>query len=98
MRDRRFDLRQEFLDDKVKLQWEDPTGMLSHSTGKLCDLSVSGVRIQLERPIQPHTPVGLTLRGKELRGKVQYCTRTQTKFLVGVAFRMDSRGVLKPTL
>ena len=72
--------------------------MLSHSTGTLCDLSVSGMRIQVDHPLQLHTPVGLTLRGKELRGKVQYCTRAQTKFMVGVAFRMESRGVLKPSL
>ena len=98
MRDRRFDLRQEFLDDKVKLQWEDATGTLSQCTGTLCDLSVSGVRIEVEHPIRLQTPVGLTLRGAELRGKVQYCTQTRTSFMLGVAFGMDSRGVLNPSL
>ena len=98
MRDRRFDLRQEFLDDQVTLEWSDPTGAPSQCTGTLCDLSVSGVRIKVEHPIRLQTSVGLTVRGKELRGKVQYCTHAQTNFMLGVAFGMDSRGVLKPSL
>jgi hypothetical protein len=98
MRDRRFDFRQLLLNDKVKLQWAGPTGTLSHCIGTLCDLSISGVRIKVDFPIQAQTPVGVTVRGKELRGKVQYCTRDQTKYLIGLELRPDSRGVIKPDL
>ena len=98
MRNRRFDSRQELLDDKVELQWSEPAGTPSQCAGTLCDLSASGVRIKVDHPIRVQTRVGLTYRGKELHGKVQYCTRTETKFMVGLAFGMESRGIVKPSL
>ena len=98
MRDRRFDFRQDLMNEKIKLQWTEPTGVLSQCVGTLCDLSVSGVQIKVGHPIQAETAVGLTLRGKELRGKVEYCKQVQTKYLLGLAFGMESRGVIKPDL
>ena len=97
MRDRRFNFRQE-LDNHVKLQWVEPAGTLSQCTGTLCDLSVSGMRVTLERPIVLQTQVGLTIDGKELRGTVRYCTRTRTRYMVGLELGMESQGVLKPSL
>ena len=98
MRDRRFDFREMLLHDKIELRWAEPAGTLTQCTGILSDLSVSGVQVKVDHAIRPETPVGITVRGKELQGKVQYCTRAQTTYLVGLAFETKSRAVLKPSI
>ena len=98
MRDRRFDFREMLLHDKIELRWAEPAGTLSQCTGTLSDLSVSGVQVKVDHAIRAETPVGITVRGKELKGKVQYCTRAQNKYLLGLAFETESRSVLKPSL
>ena len=98
MGDRRFDFRQVLLTDEVSLQWMGPAGTLTQCAGTLSDLSISGVGVKVDQPIRLQTAVVVTLRGKELRGKVQNCTRILGRYLVGLQFGVESRGIFKPSL
>jgi hypothetical protein len=94
MRDRRLDSRWTVA-ASVELQWQDVSGASQRTTGLVQDLSASGVRILVPRPIRVQTPVAVMVQGKELQAMVRYCIRTRIEFMVGIKFRPEHQGVLR---
>jgi hypothetical protein len=97
MSDRRLDSRWT-ADVSVELQWQDISGATLRATGVIQDLSASGVRILVHRPIRVQAPVAIMVEGKELQAMVRYCIRTRTEFMVGIKFRPEQQGVLRSLL
>jgi hypothetical protein len=93
MRDRRFEPRH-VVTETVELHWTEPTANLQ-CTGQLCDLSISGARVQIQRPIQVLTPITVTVRERDLRGKVRNCSRHQAEYMLGIEFDPEYQGVVK---
>jgi hypothetical protein len=93
MRNRRFESRH-VVSEAVELHWTEPAANLQ-CTGQLCDLSISGARIQIERPIRVQTPIRFTLQERELRGTVRYCSRHQAEYMLGIEFDAEYQGVVK---
>jgi hypothetical protein len=93
MRDRRFESRHA-VSEAVELHWMEAAAN-AHCTGQLCDLSISGARIQVERPIRVQTPIRFTLQERELRGKVRNCSRHQAEYMLGIEFDPEYQGIVK---
>ena len=84
MGDRRFEFRI-ITNDPVEVRWEE-SGNGKVLEGQFCDRSLSGARIQLERAIRVLTPIRLRTGGEDLKGTVRYCTRVQTRYMLGIEF------------
>lgn len=93
MRDRRFEPRHAVA-ETTELHWTEPTASLQ-CAGRVCELSISGARIRVQRPIRVQTRMKLVLRGKELQGKVRFCTRDQADYMLGIEFDPEYHGVVK---
>lgn len=93
MRDRRFEPRQA-VTETVELHWTEPAASLQ-CAGQVCELSISGARIRVPRPIRVQTRIRLALRGRELQGKVRYCTREEAEYMLGIEFDPEYHGVVK---
>jgi len=65
------------------------------ATGKLRDLSRSGARLSLDRPIRVETPVRVALGGVPVTGRVSSCSKQETGYTLGVVFDPEFEGVLK---
>jgi PilZ domain. len=83
--DRRFNDRVD-KNEKVELQWTDATAQTIRISGMLADLSPSGARLHLDRPVPLNTTLRLTLANQEKTGTVRFCTKRVRAYTVGVQF------------
>ncbi|HEV8144983.1 MAG TPA: PilZ domain-containing protein [Bryobacteraceae bacterium] len=83
--ERRFNNRIE-KNEKVELHWTDATHQTFQMAGMLADLSPSGARLLLDRPVPLNTALRLTLASHEKSGTVRYCTKGIRGYTVGVLF------------
>jgi len=93
MRDRRFELRHD-TNESVELHWTDPSGTVVACPAVIRDLSPSGARIALDRPIRLQTNLRITFRHQDLIAKVRTCNRTRKGFILGIELDTASRGLL----
>jgi hypothetical protein len=94
MGDRRFDARLA-LTENVELQWRGALGPDVRSSGLMLDLSMSGARIRLDRPVAMKTAVTVIVKGREIPATVRYCIRAKTAFIAGVEFQPEYQGILR---
>ena len=94
MQDRRLERRDD-ASEPVEVSWTSDTEVEQTCAGTLRDVSKSGARIRLDRPIRLKTAVKITVRDKEIRARVLSCVRVQSEFRVGVEFDPESQGALK---
>jgi hypothetical protein len=59
------------------------------------DLSASGARIRVNRPIPMNARVAIVVRDKQLPATVRYCTRTRIEHIVGVEFDPGYQEILQ---
>jgi hypothetical protein len=94
MRDRRFDLRSAGPLEGV-VHWRTEAGVNIQASGLMDDLSASGARIRVNRPIPVRSRVDIVVRDKQLPATVRYCTRTGAEFVVGVEFHPGHQDTLQ---
>jgi hypothetical protein len=93
MRDRRFEPRHP-TNEQVGVSWRDETGVDQACTGILMDVSRSGARVRLERPVRAKAAVRVVIRDKELSGSVKSCVRARAGFLLGLEFDPEFQGIV----
>ena len=94
MRDRRFDLRSAGPWNGV-IHWRSDAGEDLQTAGLMEDLSFSGARIRVNRPIPVKAQLAIVVRDKQLPAKVRYCTRTKVEYIIGVEFQPASQETLR---
>jgi hypothetical protein len=94
MRDRRYDLRRK-ANESVEIHWPEPGGPEIAATGVLKDISRTGARIQMERPIRVQTAIRMAFRDLSLNARVTSCVRVQSTYLLGVEFDTEFQGLSK---
>ena len=85
MGDRRFESRQATSDVAV-LRLEQQSAPPAEYLADIAEISQSGMRLKLKRPVPVHTRVTITQSNQEHRGKVRYCVAGPGGFVVGVQF------------
>jgi hypothetical protein len=83
--DRRLDARAS-MPGKAELQWSDTTQQTIRMVGDLADLSQSGARVHLNRPVPVNTSVRMAMVNQERNGKVRYCVKQIRGYAIGVQF------------
>ena len=94
MRDRRDELRDP-TNDPITLSWTDPDDSPQSCVGTLQDVSKSGARVLLPRPVRIKTVVRLTIDGAQMQAAVMSCVRGPDGYMLGIEFDAESQGVLK---
>jgi hypothetical protein len=94
MRDRRFDLRSAGPLEGV-VHWRTDPGANTQASVFMDDLSISGARIHVNRPIPVRTRVDIVVRDKQLPATVRYCTRAKAEYVVGVEFHPGHQDTLR---
>ena len=79
-------------DEIAELRWQDGAGAEQRCSGKMLDLSRSGARLRLDRPIRLGTIAELTVRGRQLPAQVKFCARAGAEYIAGVEFRSESQA------
>jgi hypothetical protein len=72
----------------VQLIWKDRQGIDRFINGRIVDVSESGIRVELNDPMEKQTYVTLQAAGLGLHGSasVRTCARKGMKYLVGLEF------------
>lgn len=72
--------------EKVELQWTDATQQTVRAAGMLADLSPSGARLHLDRPVPVNTALRLVLANQGKTGTVRFCTKRIRGYAIGIQF------------
>ena len=74
--------------ERIQLVWKNRQGVDGFLTGRIVDVSESGVRVEVSDPLEKQTYVTLQAAGLGLHGSasVRTCTRKGMKYLVGLEF------------
>ena len=88
MRDRRFEPR---IACSAPVEIRNRDAQPPIAGGTLCDVSLSGARLRLDRPVPVLGAVDLLAKGCSLTGVVRYCGRGDLGYVVGVEFDGDSQ-------
>lgn len=91
VRDRRYEPRQTVY-EPVEVGWAEAAGQVF--PGVVRDVSRSGARIELDRPIRLETLVQITLRDQTVTARVSSCARSRNGFLLGLELDAAGRGLL----
>ena len=83
MNDRRTDHRL-LCADLVELIWEDGSGQRRHRVANLEDISLSGICLQVEKPMEVGTFVTVSYGDGQLLGTVRYCRFRDIGYFLGV--------------
>jgi hypothetical protein len=84
------------LPGMIRISWQDTRGQDKFATGRMFDVSESGVRLEVPEPIAPQTRVNVRCEKLNLAGSglVRHCTRNGAKYIIGVA--LSSQLFLRP--
>ncbi len=81
--------------DLIELIWCDDLGRERRRIGNLEDISLRGMCIQMELPIQVGTSIRLTCLDQKLTGIVRYAVYRDRAYFIGIEFEEDSRWSLR---
>ena len=72
----------------VQIVWRDRQGDDKYVSGRIIDVSESGIRVEISEPLEKQTYVTLQSPGLGLHGRasVRTCSRKGTKYAVGLEF------------
>lgn len=72
----------------VRIAWQDSKGMDKFASVKSCDISESGMRIELPEAVEPRSLIIVQSRDLGIHGaaSVRYCTRQGLTYVVGLEF------------
>lgn len=73
---------------KVRMHWKDAQGHSHQANAKCLDISRTGIRVSLEKPVEPMTLVNLQSPDFRIAGvaMVRHCTRKGLGFEAGLQF------------
>ncbi len=73
---------------QVQLIWKNRQGVDGFATGRIIDVSESGLRVEVSDPLEKQTYVTLQAAGLGLHGvaSVRSCARKGVKYVVGLEF------------
>lgn len=94
MQERRTDTRL-LCADLIELIWCDESGRERRRVGNLEDISVCGMCIQMEVPIQVGTGVRVAYFDRNLTGKVRYAAYRDRAYFIGIEFEEGSRWSMR---
>ena len=95
MGDRRFEKRHA-ASEPVEIVWPAEGESNTHqAVGTLRDVSRSGARLYLEKPVPLNTSLRATIRGVALTATVRSCTRKAPFFVIGIEFDPQFQGRVK---
>ncbi len=72
--------------EKTELHWNDATQQTVHAVGSLADLSPSGARVLVDRPVPVNTPIRISVANQERTGSVRWCVKRMRGYSIGVQF------------
>jgi hypothetical protein len=86
------------VQQRLRLHWNDPHGQLKSTTGEVVDVSATGLRMVVDKSIEPQTLVSLEARGLRIAGvaTVRHCVRSSVNhYTIGLQFGggLQWRGV-----
>jgi PilZ domain len=72
----------------IDVSWKDSVGSDLRELGRCVDMSAGGLKMELPDPILVGTPISFHVLQTNLAGKasVRHCTRTGSKYFIGVEF------------
>ncbi len=85
MKERRIDPRL-LCADLVEVIWNDEAGRAWRRVANLEDISLSGVCLQVERPILPGSTIAVNYGHGEISGLVRYCLFRDIGYFLGIEF------------
>lgn len=94
MQERRTDTRL-LCADLIELIWCDDSGRERRRVGNLEDISVCGMCIQMEVPIQLGTAIRIAYFDRNLTGIVRYAAYRDRAYFIGIEFEEDSRWSMR---
>jgi hypothetical protein len=77
--------------DLVRIRWQEPEGDTQTAIVILQDISPSGARLEVQKPIPRGAPLSLAYPAGELRGNVLYCVPGDTGYSIEMRFEPGSR-------
>jgi len=77
--------------DLVEVVWEDEAGRKRRRVANLEDISLSGICLQVENPVEPGTHIKMEYGDGELVGTVRYCTYRDIGYFLGVELEEGCR-------
>lgn len=75
----------------VQVIWEDDAGRKRRRVANLEDISLSGICLQVEKPIDAGTSITMQYGDGNLVGVVRYCVFRDIGYLLGVQFEEGCR-------
>jgi len=72
--------------DLVDVRWKDASGRTRKAVANLEDISLSGICLQMERPLPAETRVHISHPKAEFDGDVRYCIFREIGYFVGIQF------------
>lgn len=81
--------------DLVDVSWRDRSGRTHRAIATLEDISRSGARLQIDRPIAQGTSIRISYPKGELHGRVRYCAYREAGYFLGVQFEPGVRWSLR---
>ena len=83
--DRRFEVRKS-NSEKAAVEWIDAALQTIRIVADVADLSLSGARLLLDRPVPVNTSIRLAVDDQQRSCKVRYCVKRIRGFAIGVSF------------
>ena len=83
--DRRFEVRKS-ISAKAAVEWNGATLQTIRIVAYVADLSPSGARLLLNRPVPVNTSIRLAVDDQQRSCKVRYCVKLIRGFAIGVSF------------
>jgi hypothetical protein len=68
----------------VQLLWQDASGRQRRSVANLEDISLSGLCLQVEKPIPSGTAIAMEYGDGELVGTIRYCRFEECGYFLGI--------------
>jgi hypothetical protein len=85
MGDRRYERRVPKT-EIVDLHWRDKTGAEMQIPGRIFDVSISGARFILDKPVRVPSLVRFACGGQDRTASVRHCERAPDGYIIGVEF------------
>jgi hypothetical protein len=83
--ERRFGNRRP-LSAKAQVEWNNPAQQTIQVLGDVADLSDSGARLHLDRPVPVNTSIHLAAGSQKRKCTVRYCVKRIRGYAIGVSF------------
>jgi hypothetical protein len=81
--------------DSVDLRWQDQAGQPQHGVALLADISGSGARLQVPRPLRIGSTLSLSYQNQEFPATVKHCVKRGGIYILGIEFLDGHRWRLR---